>query len=241
MSEPRPDLTRTVLAVSFIALLVVAPVWVVKPFLGAIVWATMLAVATWPLMRHLQRLLWGKRSLAVAVMTVGLLAVVVVPFAAAVIAVFKNVDELKGFLSNAPGYKIPPAPAWLGKVPLVGGKAVATWTHAAAAGVPALFTKAEPYMHSVSSWLASELSSFGAFLFQFLLMVAIQAVMLAGGEQAVGGGKAFALAVTYTLFKEWVKDGSMGQRVRARRRRPITPEAVTAAVRRAIPGPERGG
>jgi hypothetical protein len=49
LPEPRRvDLTRTVIAVLLIVLLIAAPFWILKPFLGAIVWATILAVATWP-------------------------------------------------------------------------------------------------------------------------------------------------------------------------------------------------
>lgn len=92
MNEPRADLPRTVLAVLFLGLLIVSSLWILSPFLVAIVWATLIAVATWPLMPSLERLLWGKRKLAVAVMTIGLLGVVMVPFLAGVGAIVKNVD-----------------------------------------------------------------------------------------------------------------------------------------------------
>ena len=84
MNEPRADLPRTVLSVLSLLLLIVASLWILGPFLVAIVWATLIAVATWPLMRSLERLLWGKRKLAVAVMTIALLAIVMVPLLAGV-------------------------------------------------------------------------------------------------------------------------------------------------------------
>jgi predicted PurR-regulated permease PerM len=195
MTEPRLDLTRTVIAVLFIALLIVAPFWVLKPFLGAIVWATVLAVATWPIMCRLQKWLWGKRSLAVTAMTLGLLGALVIPVAALVIGAVENVDEVKSFVANAPNYHIPPAPAWLGKLPLVGGKAEAMWTSAASAGVPALAAKVGPHVRGIASSFGAELGSVGAFFVQFLLTVAIQAVMFARGESAVAGVRAFARRV----------------------------------------------
>jgi predicted PurR-regulated permease PerM len=192
-AEPRgPDLTRTVLAVLLIALLIAAPFWILKPFLGAIVWATMLAVATWPLMIRLQKGLWGKRWLSITVMTLGLLALVAVPLAAVVIGLLENTDRIKAFLSTAPRYHIPAAPAWLGKLPLVGGKAAAMWTSAAAAGVPALVAQVAPHVRGLAGWLAAKVGGFGAFLLEFVLTVAIQAVMFARGEQAAAGVKAFA-------------------------------------------------
>ncbi len=194
--EPRgPDLTRTVIAVLLIALLIAAPFWILKPFLGAIVWATFLAVATWPLMVRLQKGLWGKRSLSITVMTLGLLAIVFVPLAAMVIALVQNMERIKAFLSSVPHYHIPPAPAWLAKLPLVGGKAAATWSSAAAAGVPALVAKAETHIRGIAAWLGQEFGGFGSFLLEFALTVAIQAVMFARGEQAVAGVRAFARRV----------------------------------------------
>jgi hypothetical protein len=46
---------------------------------GALVWATLLVVATWPLMRSLEQRLGGRRGWAVAVMTLGLVALVALP------------------------------------------------------------------------------------------------------------------------------------------------------------------
>jgi hypothetical protein len=62
---PRPDLPRATLGVLFIVVLLALTVWILRPFLGAIVWASMIVVATWPVMRQLQAWLWGSRMLAV--------------------------------------------------------------------------------------------------------------------------------------------------------------------------------
>jgi predicted PurR-regulated permease PerM len=54
MTTPRPlrnDLARIVLAVLVLGVLIAGSFWIVKPFLPALIWATMIVVATWPLMR----------------------------------------------------------------------------------------------------------------------------------------------------------------------------------------------
>ncbi|MCE3242444.1 MAG: hypothetical protein K0Q83_2951, partial [Deltaproteobacteria bacterium] len=68
-SEERSDIPRVVLAGLFIVALIGSSIWILRPFLGAIVWAGTIVVATWPLMISLQARLWNKRALAVAVMT----------------------------------------------------------------------------------------------------------------------------------------------------------------------------
>ena len=83
-TRPSWDLTRIVLAVAAIGGLIAASFWVLRPFLPAVVWATMIVIATWPALRAVQARLWGKRGLAVAVMTLAMLMVIVAPVAVGV-------------------------------------------------------------------------------------------------------------------------------------------------------------
>jgi len=58
----RSDLGRITLCVLFIGGLIVGALWVLAPFLAAFVWATMIVVATWPLLRRVERACGGRRS-----------------------------------------------------------------------------------------------------------------------------------------------------------------------------------
>ena len=69
------DLTRSTLAVLFIGTLIVASLWIVRPFLAPVIWATMIVVATWPVMLRVQRAFGGRRGLAVTTMTLAMLLV----------------------------------------------------------------------------------------------------------------------------------------------------------------------
>jgi predicted PurR-regulated permease PerM len=191
MNEPRTDLPRTVLSILFLFLFVAASLWILSPFLVAIVWATLIAVATWPLMRSLERLLWGKRKLAVTVMTIALLCIVMVPLLAGLVAVVTHVDAIAGFAQKLSTRPLPPAPAWLEKVPLMGAKAAETWNQAATKGLPELLRQASPYMSGGAHWLAGRIGNVTGLLVQFLLTVIITAVMYSTGESAVAGVKAF--------------------------------------------------
>ena len=62
MSEVQRDLTRNTLAVLCILLMIVASFWVLRPFLAATVWATMIVVATWPLLKSLEARFGGRRG-----------------------------------------------------------------------------------------------------------------------------------------------------------------------------------
>jgi len=49
------DLTRTTLAVLFIGMLIAASLLILRPFLAATIWATMIVVATWPVLLALEK------------------------------------------------------------------------------------------------------------------------------------------------------------------------------------------
>ena len=73
------DLARILLVALCIVALIVATVWIVKPFIAATIWATAIVVVTWSPMLRLQRRLWRSRALAIASMMVVLLLLFVLP------------------------------------------------------------------------------------------------------------------------------------------------------------------
>src|SRR5437870_9326627 len=146
------DLTRTTLAVLFVTGLIAACFWILRPFLPAVIWATTLVVATWPVMLKVQLRLWNIRGLAVAVMTLALLLVFVVPFWLAITTIADNFDYIVEWAGSLKSFKLPPPPEWLAAVPLFGEKAAQFWESAAASGVEPLVTSAAPYAGGVASW-----------------------------------------------------------------------------------------
>jgi NADH:ubiquinone oxidoreductase subunit 6 (subunit J) len=52
MNNSLRDLTHTTLLLLFIGLLIGGSFWILKPFLLALIWAIMIVVATWPLLRR---------------------------------------------------------------------------------------------------------------------------------------------------------------------------------------------
>ena len=185
------DLPRTTLAVLFIVGLMTASLWILRPFLPALIWATMIVVSTWPIMLRIEKTLWGRRSLAVAVMTVALLLVFVVPFSLAIGTIVANADEIAGWAGSLSAITLPAPPDWLQGVPLVGRKAATTWREFAASGPEDLSLKLAPYAREVARWLLAQVGSFGAMTVQFLLTVIIAALFFAAGETAAMGVRRF--------------------------------------------------
>jgi len=178
------ELTRILLTVLVIGGLIAASFWILRPFLGALIWAIMIVVATWPLMVGVQRGLGGRRWLAVTVMSVILLLVLVVPLSAAIGTIVSHADDIVGWAKNLREFKLPPPPSWLPDLPLVGPRAVKLWQEVGAEGFPAVAAKVSPYASGLTAWFVSQMGSFGALFIQFLLTVVAAAVLYAYGEHA---------------------------------------------------------
>jgi predicted PurR-regulated permease PerM len=178
----RGELGRITLSVLFIGGLIVASLWILGPFLAAFVWATMIVVATWPVLLAVQRLLGGRRSLAVLVMTLALVAIFIVPLASAFTAVLGNLDQFATLASRYATSELPRAPSWLAGLPLVGERLAAGWNELATAGIPELVARAEPHARAVVAWITQHAGGAAMLMLHFLLIVILAAVLYAGGE-----------------------------------------------------------
>src|SRR5512143_1985965 len=101
------DLARIVLSVLGIGLLIAGSLWVLSPFLGALLWAMMIVVATWPIMRGIEARLGGRRGAAVAVMTIVLLLVLFVPLYLALATILEQSSRIAELARGLPTMQIP--------------------------------------------------------------------------------------------------------------------------------------
>jgi predicted PurR-regulated permease PerM len=189
--EGQFELTRSTLAVLFVAGLIATCFWILWPFLPAIVWATTVVVATWPIMLRVQSRLWRKRGLAVAVMTIGLLLIFVLPFWLAIATITEHFDRIAGWATSLAAFRLPPPPHWLAGLPFFGEHAALLWANAATSGIEPLFASAAPYAGRAAAWLVSALGGFGILFVQFVLTVIIAVFLYASGERAASLARNF--------------------------------------------------
>jgi predicted PurR-regulated permease PerM len=182
----RQDLAQRTLGIVFIVGLLALCLWILRPFLPAITWGATLVIATWPLLLRLEAALGNRRGRAVAVMTLALLLVLVVPIWLAIDTIVANSDQIVRIAGSASEIQIPPPPEWLSGVPLIGPRWSAAWQNAVDGGARELLVKIRPYAGMVTQWFVGAVGSFGGLLVQFLLTVAVSAVLYARGEAAAG-------------------------------------------------------
>src|SRR5262245_18654547 len=186
----RHDIPRTVLVLALLGGLILLSLWLIRPFLPAIVWATMITVATWPIMIGLQRRMGGQRWAAVTAMTIAQLLVFVVPLSLAIGTIVTHVDDITGWAKERETQELRPPPDWLHQVPLAGVRLDQGWRDLAADGN--LRGRISPYAGDLVKWFAAQMGGLGAIVGQFLLTVIISGILFAQGETTARGLLHFA-------------------------------------------------
>ena len=192
-AQPRPsgELARTALQLLALGALLVTSLWIVRPFLIAGVWASMIAVATWPLLLRAQALLAGRRGLATALLTLLLLLILVIPLYLGISAVVESAEDIASLSQTLASWSLPQPPDWLERVPLLGAKAASQWRELAAEGPEELAARVTPYARDIAKWLVAEIGNIGMVVVQFILTVIFTAILYSTGETAARGVRAF--------------------------------------------------
>lgn len=184
------DLPRSTLVILFMLALIGGAAWILLPFLAALVWATMIVIATWPLLLSVQARLGGRRGPAVAVMTLALLSLLVAPIWLGVSTIASNVERLSGLGRIIAQEGLPPPPAWVGDLPVFGERLSAAW--AEEAGDPErLGARVAPHVADAVHWVAAKAGGVGSAVVQLLLTVVISAILFGHGEAAATGVRRF--------------------------------------------------
>ncbi|WP_265947633.1 AI-2E family transporter YdiK [Dechloromonas sp. A34] len=182
MTDIRRDLTRTTLAILCILGLIGLSLWVLRPFLAATVWATMIVVATWPLLLSLEARFGQRRAPAVAVMSLAMLLLLVLPLLLAIDTIADHSGQLTEAARNVAANGLPLPPDWVASLPLLGEKLAMLWTQLAASGAAGILAKVTPYAADTGKWVLAQVGGLGGMLIQFLLVVTIAAILYSGGE-----------------------------------------------------------
>ena len=176
------DLARTTFSVLFLGATLLACFWILGPFLPAIIWASTLVIASFPLMVRVQAALWNIRALAVVVMTAALMLVFVVPFWLAIGTIVEHTGQLIGFVRGLETFRLPAVPEWVATLPVVGEKLNELWEGAADMGLRDLGPQLVPYAGRMTNWFVAEVGSLGLVLLQFLLTMVLAGIMYTSGE-----------------------------------------------------------
>ena len=184
MQKNLNDLTRNMLAIIFIVLLGALSLQILRPFLPALAWSTMIVIATWPIMLMVEAHLNKRRSLAVMVMTGLLLLLFFLPLSIAINSIVAHADEISRLPVKLSEFALPSPPEWIQAIPFAGPSLADKWQALSNEGIATLSGQLKPYAGEFARWSLDQIGSLGFLLLNFLLVVFISAVLYASGENA---------------------------------------------------------
>ena len=103
-----------------VILLVIGCLIVLRPFVAAILFASAITISSWPVYLRLLNRLKGRRSLAAAIMSVGLTLLILVPLTLVTWNIADNAASFYDHFKASLGSGTLAPPAWLRDIPLVG-------------------------------------------------------------------------------------------------------------------------
>jgi len=103
-----------------VILLVIGCLIVLRPFVAAILFACAITISSWPLYLRLLNKVKGRRSLAAAIMSVGLTLLILVPLTLVTWNIADNAASFYDHFKASLGSGTLAPPAWLRDLPLVG-------------------------------------------------------------------------------------------------------------------------
>jgi predicted PurR-regulated permease PerM len=187
-----PDLTHTVLSVLSIGILIAASFWTLLPFLTPIIWAGLIVIATWPVLEMLEARFAKRRGIAVALMTLVLLLMILLPVTLAIITIVDNADTIAAQARSLTTFSLSAPPEWLERIPLAGEKLAARWNAFAALNAEERSARVIPLLQKAFTWFAAQAGGIGMTMLHFLLTVIIAAILYAKGEVVRAGFLSFA-------------------------------------------------
>jgi predicted PurR-regulated permease PerM len=167
-------------ALTGVALLAGASFAVLRPFVVPILWAFVIALASWPAFERLLAFTGGRRTIASGLMLAALALGLVLPLAFAGVGLSRSVptvvEQGRALMTNPPD-----PPAWILTTPVLDTTVGAVWQEVASDDF-ALGKSLEPYAGRISSFLLGVATGIGNGLFQLGLSLLIVFFLYRDGD-----------------------------------------------------------
>ncbi|MBM4200711.1 MAG: AI-2E family transporter [Gammaproteobacteria bacterium] len=166
-----------------IGLVAVASFQVIRPFLGALLWAGVLFVSTWQPFRRIELATGAPRKLLALLMAGLLLIVFVVPLALLGGSLAHHVQALARVANDLTSMLPQTVPSWLDGVPLIGPMLRESW-EGITADSASLASAIQPWIGRASHWLLAQGAHVLAAIAEILLAIVVTGLLYLHAETA---------------------------------------------------------
>ena len=173
-------LVELLLPLLLVTLLIVLCVQLLVPFVGLLIWTIILATCFYPLHLKLKKRVGNRIS--ASIIGIGLSALILVPTAIAAASAAGSVPKVIAAIKTGER-RLPPAPAHLQELPLVGEQADVLWTQASS-DMPAFVKQYRPQFASFAKGLVGFAGSLFMTVLLFIGAIIFAAITLAYSDRA---------------------------------------------------------
>jgi len=179
-SEDTAYLTRTLEAAIRIALVGGLVIWcfqILSPFLQPVLWSIVIAVATHPVFRIVERALGGRpRSAAILISLIGLVFLIG-PMVLLTGSLMDTAVDISDELHRG-SIAVPPPPPQVADWPIVGDKLYSSWV-LASQNLESVLQQFAPQLREAAQWVVATAAATGMGILKFFLSVVLAGVLLA--------------------------------------------------------------
>ena len=178
------DIARGLLIIVILSALAIGCLYILRPFIPGLIWATTIVLATWPVMLMVQRRCGNRRWIATMVMLIILLVVIVLPLYEAISTLALHASDIMKTIRGLPNYALPPPPDWVGEIPLAGQRIAHEWQMLSDSGPGGLLAKLEPYATIAARWVLGRAAIVGVFVMHMFITIIIAGILYNQGDAA---------------------------------------------------------
>jgi predicted PurR-regulated permease PerM len=171
---------ETAIHIGLTALLVIACLLILKPFLPLIIWGIIIAVATYPGFLKLQSLLRGRGVWAAVLVTLVFLAILIIPTILLGQSLVGAIETLTAHVRGGAAI-IPPPPESIASWPIIGASLHSLWSRASR-DLSAVIMQFAPQIKAVLPGVLSASAGVGFTVLQLVLAILVSGVLLANAE-----------------------------------------------------------
>ncbi|MEH6583135.1 MAG: AI-2E family transporter [Halioglobus sp.] len=168
------NMLESALRIGLVFILLALTYDIIEPFMIPMVWGGIIAIAAFPMVRWLEQRLGGRRGLAASLISLGFILVLVIPCFMLTESLLGSAKAISANLNDG-GLKIPPPPAKVAEIPLIGEKTFEAWS-LATNNVEAALRQVQPQLKAL---LSKTLAAIGSGLGGVLMFVI--SLLIAGG------------------------------------------------------------
>jgi len=168
---------RATLATLMVLLLISASVWIMLPFLAAMIWGAIIAISMYPAYLRLVAWLKGWRIIPACIIGLGLTVVLFLPLTVMILTLSDHLGELLTAFSGKTEVVPPKPPAWLGSLPVIGERLDLAWTKATS-DVAGTLETLRPRIREFLLWLLSRMAASALMLLEAAFAIILASVFL---------------------------------------------------------------